>query len=71
MTPRLIQNTNRHNKAKKINNNATNVAKMGKNMCEFMSSPKEIEHSSEKKVIFIFLDFFLFTLFFQFLLYIV
>jgi hypothetical protein len=31
---------------------------MGKGMCEFMSSPKQIEHSNENKVIFIFLDYF-------------
>jgi len=31
---------------------------MGKCMCDFKSSPKEIEHSSENKVISNFLDFF-------------
>jgi bacteriorhodopsin len=43
---------------------------MGKNMCQFKFSPKEIEYSSEDKAIFfIFLDFFVFTFFFWFLLY--
>jgi hypothetical protein len=55
---------------------------MGKGMCEFKSSPKEIEHSNENKAIFIFLDFLcshfffnsyfaqfnIFFIFFQFLL---
>ncbi len=33
-------------------------------MCDFKSSPKEIEHSSENNAIFTFLDFFVFTFFF-------
>ncbi len=36
---------------------------MGKNMHQFMSSPKEIEYSNENKAIFFFLDFFVFTFF--------
>jgi hypothetical protein len=41
--------------------NLERVNKDGKKMCNFKSSPKEIEHSCENKVISIFLDFFVFT----------
>jgi hypothetical protein len=34
---------------------------MRKCMCDFKFSPKKIEHSIEKKLIFIFLNFFVFT----------